>query len=246
MIDEIKKYIKAIKESSDPEVQDCANDLEKIVSGVDCLNEWWNIKIAKYLVIDTETSGLFDFNKPADAEGQPRMASVAMIYLDETLSITKESMFYIKPEGWSMNEEASKINGLTDEILNEKGISVKIVLDEYTQAIKDGLIIVAFNAQYDTKILRAELRRAGMEDLFEKTFNICMMKATMDILKIPGRYGSFKWPKLSEAAQYFGIEQLEAHTALDDTRVTVLVMRKVVDLNLLPEPAVNYAKKIPA
>ena len=25
----------------------------------------------KVLIIDTETSGLFDFSKPADAEGQP-------------------------------------------------------------------------------------------------------------------------------------------------------------------------------
>ena len=31
----------------------------------------------KSVVIDTETSGLFDFSKPASAEGQPRMASIA-------------------------------------------------------------------------------------------------------------------------------------------------------------------------
>ena len=32
----------------------------------------------KYAVIDTETSGLFDFSKPAEAEGQPRLASLAI------------------------------------------------------------------------------------------------------------------------------------------------------------------------
>ncbi|MEY4951800.1 MAG: hypothetical protein RL299_224, partial [Pseudomonadota bacterium] len=36
-----------------------------------------------YLVIDTETSGLFDFKKPADDPSQPRLASLAMIWADD-------------------------------------------------------------------------------------------------------------------------------------------------------------------
>ena len=42
----------------------------------------------KYVVIDTETSGLFDFSKPADAEGQPRLASLAMVFLDQDMAET--------------------------------------------------------------------------------------------------------------------------------------------------------------
>lgn len=243
MIDEIKKYIKAIRESSDPEVQDCADDLEKIVSGIDCSNEWWHVKIAKYLVIDTETSGLFDFSKPADAEGQPRMASIAMIYLASNLEIISESMHYIKPDGWTMPEEASKINGLTNEILLEKGEPIKDVLDKYTKAIDDGLIVVAFNAQYDLKILRGELRRAGIDDRFDKTLNICVMRAATDILKIPKKNGAgYKFPKLSEACEYFGIEQIAAHTALDDTRVCVKVFGNLMSLGVCPDPQVYFSK----
>lgn len=36
----------------------------------------------KYLIIDTETTGLFDFSKPADGEGQPRLAQICMIEWD--------------------------------------------------------------------------------------------------------------------------------------------------------------------
>ena len=32
----------------------------------------------KFVVLDTETSGLFDYCKPADADGQPRLAEIAL------------------------------------------------------------------------------------------------------------------------------------------------------------------------
>lgn len=198
----------------------------------------------KYLVLDTETSGLFDFSKPADADGQPRMASIAMIYLDADLNITKESLHYVRPVGWEMSEGASKINGLTTEWLLENGELVEVPLQEYCLAVDQGLIVVAFNSQYDTKILRGELRRLGIDDRFESTPNVCVMRAATNVCKIPGKYGKFKWPKLSEAAVFFGIDQTEAHTALDDTRVTVGVMKKLVEINALPEPEVHYAKKL--
>lgn len=200
---------------------------------------------AKYLVIDTETSGLFDFSKPADADGQPRMASIAMIYLDSDLNILSESLHYIKPEGWLMTEGASKVNGLTNEFLNENGVDVVVPLLEYSNAISQGFILVAFNSQYDSKILRGELRRANMDDLFEMTPNICIMRSATNIIKIPSKRGSgYKWPKLSECASFFGIDQKNAHTALDDTRVTVNVMKKLAELNALPEPEVHYSKKM--
>jgi hypothetical protein len=41
-----------------------------------------------YVIIDTEGSGLFDFSKPADAEGQPRLAQLAMIYMPMHNSIS--------------------------------------------------------------------------------------------------------------------------------------------------------------
>lgn len=201
-------------------------------------------KTAKYLVIDTETSGLFDFSKPADAEGQPRMASIAMIYLDAELTILKESLHYIRPIGWEMTEGAAKINGLTQDILLAKGELVEIPLQEYCLAVDQGLIVVAFNSQFDTKILRGELRRAGIPDRFEQTPNICIMRAATDIVKAPKKNGKgYKFPKLSEAAEFFKVKQVEAHTALDDARVTVDIMFHLLNMGALPEAEVHYSTK---
>ena len=60
----------------------------------------------KYLVLDTESSGLFDYTKPADAPGQPRMAALAMINCDENLEIEAQSNFLIRPEGWTFDDNS--------------------------------------------------------------------------------------------------------------------------------------------
>lgn len=202
--------------------------------------------MSKYLVIDTETSGLFDFSQPADAEGQPRMASIAIVWLDDELIITSEVQMFVKPEGWEMNEEAGKINGLTTEHLREVGIPIAEVLKHYTDAVDEGRIVVAFNSQFDTKVLRGEMRRAGVDDRFEKTPTICTMRASTNIVKAPKKTGAgYKFPKLHEACAHFKITNAGAHSALHDARACVDILRCLVALGECPEPAVYFAKEKP-
>lgn len=206
-----------------------------------------------YLCIDTETSGLFRFKDkacnpvPADAPGQPRLAHIDMLYLDSDLNETDHKDFYIRPDGWEMEAGATAVNGITTERLRKDGIDVRHALDLYEAAIKEGRIVVAFNAQFDTKMLRAELRRAGRDDLFEQTPNICTMRELVGVCKIekmtPG--GGYKFPKLSEACAHFKIIQGAQHTATDDNRCNAELLRKLRWLKLMPEPKVFYAKNRP-
>ncbi len=206
-----------------------------------------NKQLQKYAVIDTETSGLFDFSKPADAEGQPRLASLAIIVLDENLALVREINLFVKPNGWEMNAEAGAVNGLTMEILNAEGKQVTEVLTAYTDLIDEGCIVAAFNAQFDTKMLRGELRRAGLDDRFEKTPNICVMRAASPVCKVPKKTGAgYKFPKLGEACAFFKIEQPAAHSALGDARSAVSILQHLHALGQLPAPEVHYAKIPPA
>lgn len=199
-----------------------------------------------YAVIDTETSGLFDFAKPADAEGQPRLAHLAMILLDDQFAEKETLEMFVKPEGWAMSEDVAKINGLTNEILAEKGKPIGDVLEAYAKIVDDGYVIVAFNAQYDTKIMRGELRRAGLDDRFTRTPNICVMRALTDVCCVPKAKGNgFKLPKLSEACAHFKIEQDAAHRAMGDARSALLLLHELRKLNLLPAPTVHFAKDKP-
>ena len=201
----------------------------------------------QYVIIDTETSGLFDFAKPADAEGQPRMAALGIILLHEDLSVSSEQLYFIKPDGWKMSVEAGAVNRLTDEILAETGVPVAEALNAYAKLVDEGFVIVAFNAQFDTKVLRGEMRRAGIDDRFERTPNICLMRALTDVCRIPKKKGGgFKFPKLAEACAHFKIEQPEAHGALTDARSAMRLLLAMKEAGIpIPEPEVHYAKVKP-
>jgi DNA polymerase III epsilon subunit-like protein len=201
----------------------------------------------KYAIIDTESSGLFDFAKPADAEGQPRLATLAIIMLDDDLNVIAEHDFMVKPDGWEMGAEAGAVNGLTTEYLLQHGEPVRDILQRYSTLIEEGFVITAYNCQFDSKIMRGELRRAGMPDLFERTPNICLMRAATPICKVPKKTGAgYKFPKLAEACAFFKIEQPAAHSALGDAKSALAILLELHKLGALPAPEVHYAKNPPA
>jgi DNA polymerase III epsilon subunit-like protein len=205
----------------------------------------------KYLVIDTETTGLHDFSLPADAPGQPRLAHLSMIWADEDLKEVDRQDVYVRPDGWSMPQgpnSAGAVNGLTDDFLRANGADISVALDAYVDEIERGLIVVAFNAQYDCKIMRGELRRAGRDDLFDRTKNICVMRPLTGICRIPRPNGKgLKFPNLTEALDYFKVKpaQFKAHGAVDDAHGALLIMRELHRIGMLPEAAVHYAKEKP-
>jgi DNA polymerase III subunit epsilon len=201
-----------------------------------------------FLAIDTEGNGLFKYKDPetgkpvpADDPSQPRLAEFAAIYLDRDLQPEKEIQFYVKPQGWVMTDEATEVNGLVTEFLAEFGVPVRGVLDVYTDAIREGRAVIAFNAQHDCKQMRAELRRSEMDDLFMLTKNICTMRGShpLGIVKASGKGG---FPKLSDVCAHFDIVMPEAHNALDDARAAAEIARHLRRLEMLPEAMVHLAK----
>jgi len=199
-----------------------------------------------YVILDTETTGLFDFSKPADAEGQPYLSSLGLFIVDDARRIIGAESYYVEPDGWSMSEEAGRVNGLTDEFLMEHGDPVEIVLSRYAELVDAGNAIAAFGAQYDTKVLRGALRRAGMDDRFTKTPNVCLMRACTDICKVPRAKGNgYKWPTLEQACAALGIWNPAQHSALGDALAALQIFLKLADLSALPEPTVHYAKHRP-
>lgn len=202
-----------------------------------------------YLVIDCETNGLFDFKQPADAPGQPRLAHLAMIRLEDDGSESDRADIYVRPDGWTMPQgpkSAGEVNGLTDDFLRENGVDISFALKTYGDEIEAGRVIVAYNAQYDCKVMRGEFRRAGLPDHFERTRNICVMRPMTGICRIPRANGSgIKFPNLGEAMAHFGHTLVDAHNAMADAEGAAIIFRELMKRGLLPEPAVHYAKEKP-
>lgn len=189
-----------------------------------------------YLVLDCENTGLFDYSKAADAPGQPRVAQVGMIFVSPDFEIEAEHEFLIKPNGWSMTPEATAVNGITDEMLNEKGVPIRDALELYAAGLDARRIVVGHNVNFDLKCMRAELRREAMEDRYLLTRSICTMFGSRAICNLG------KVPKLAEACEFFGIKQTAGHTALADAHSAFQIMKHLVARNALPLPKNPYDK----
>lgn len=200
-------------------------------------------------VIDTETTALFDFSKPANAEGQPRLACLGIITLALTgtrYRIIDAETYYVWPDGWSMPEEATQVNGITTEFLRSAGDEVGVALDRYEQLIMDGYVISAYNSQFDTKIMRGAFRRAERPDYFEQTPNVCLMRACTEVCQVPRKKGKgFKFPTLQEACDAMGVWLPDAHSAMGDCIAAAQILIKLQQMDRLPESKVHYAKQRP-
>lgn len=194
-----------------------------------------------FCIFDTETTGLFDFKLPADDPSQPRLASVGFILADQNGNEIERVKAYVRPDGWEMGEGAGAVNGLTTAFLHENGVSVSSVLDRYQTYVDLGLIVVAFNAQFDCKVMRSELRRAGRDDLFLKTRNICVMRglASYKDEGLPIRGG---FVKLSAACEFFKIVNKDAHDAMADAEAALGLLQRLISDDRLPEAKVHLAK----
>jgi DNA polymerase-3 subunit epsilon len=198
------------------------------------------------VIFDCETSGLPLPGKgpdgkphPADAPGQPRLASIAMIMTTPTLAVTNTFHTYVRPVGWTMHPGATKANGLTDEFLRENGADVLEALDAYEQAIREGHNFAAFNVVFDAKIMRGELRRAGRPDHYEETPTFCIMKASTGVCKLKKANGGLKFPKLDEVCAHFKIERRSSHNAKADAGDALRVMRMLMQIGIDCTPKIH-------
>ena len=131
------------------------------------------------------------------------------------------------------------------DFLTEREIRVG-ALKFYSDAVLAGRVVLGFNQQHDGRQVRAELRRAGMPDLFEQTPNICAMRsmqaAKLKVKKLNGKGG---FARLIDAAAHFGVpgyEEEKHHQALEDARATAIVAMHLHELGKLLPAAVHYAK----
>jgi len=189
----------------------------------------------QYLFIDCEASGLFDFTRRAHEPGQPRLAQIGMVFVDETRQITAQHEFLIKPRGWEMSKEATEVCGLTTEYLEQHGGPIDEALEIYIKAVESRRVIAGFNLRnYDLKVMRGELRRSGKPDMFPETRSMCLMQASRPIVGALDKRGRIKNPRLEEACAHFGIPN-PGHDALRDALAVHQIWEKVIDLMIVPE-----------
>lgn len=188
-----------------------------------------------YLFLDTETTGIpRNYNAPAsDLRNWPRLVQLAWILTDPQANEIVAAEYIVKPEGFVIPKDATKVHGITTEQAQRTGVDLRSVLVEIVAGIQKASVLVAHNMQFDEKILGAELLRSGHPNIVSSKKRMCTMQSATNYCKLPGPYG-YKWPTLQELHQELFNEQFTgAHRALVDVRACAkcyfeLKRRKIV------------------
>lgn len=170
------------------------------------------------LIFDTETTGFFKFGTPANDPIQPDIVQLGMILADGAKIISSISLI-VKPEK-KISEGAIEAHGITEEFAAQYGVPRKVASRLFNQLASKVDCIIAHNIDFDMGVMATAYLRSG--DDFSKIariLTICTMKGTNDIIKLPGKFGKFKWPTLEEAYEFFLKKPIVrgAHDALEDS-----------------------------
>jgi len=175
-----------------------------------------------YLFFDTETTGLpKNWKAPVtDLNNWPRMIQLAFLIFDTKGEKISGGNYIIRPEGFTIPTEASKVHGITTEKAMKTGYPILDVLQEFEKKISESKFLVAHNMPFDEKIIGAEFLRHQMHNSIQGKKKICTMERTTNFCKISGPYG-YKWPKLSELYYKLFHEHFDdAHDAAADIEAT--------------------------
>lgn len=172
------------------------------------------------LFIDTETTGIYDFKSPPDASHQPHLVQLAMILDDLEGNTIEEYETIIRVGEVKIPVSAAEVHGITETIANAEGIHPREALKKFGEFWLKANRIVAHNSSFDMNIMTAAHKRLNIDTTFLMIPTYCTMMKSTGVLKLPGRYNSYKWPRLDEAYRVLvdpaGFEG--AHNALNDVR----------------------------
>ena len=175
-----------------------------------------------YLFFDTETTGVpRNYKAPSsDTRNWPRLVQLAWILADEEGNRIHEGNLIVKPEGFVIPTDATKIHGITTQKALAEGIPLKDAISMFKADLDLANFVVGHNVDFDKKIVGAEMVRLGMSDELGRKKSYCTMLSTTNFCKIPGPYG-YKYPKLQELyKKLFGKEFDNAHDAMSDIEAT--------------------------
>lgn len=172
---------------------------------------------------DTETTGLprrWDLPlSPGTLANWPRMVQLAWLLCDDAGNEIASANRIILPHGYTIPPDAARVHGITTERALAEGIPLADALAEVQPHIAAAICAIAHNIAFDEKILGAECLRLSLPHFLLKKRLRCTMKESTAFCAIPGRYGDFKYPNLTELHRKLFQKAFDhAHNALADVR----------------------------
>jgi DNA polymerase III alpha subunit (gram-positive type) len=176
------------------------------------------------LFFDTETTGLPNYDKPAHAEGQPRLVQIASILDDEEGKEVASMNLIIRPHSFEIPQETVKIHGITTEYAIKHGVYADCAINMFSSMLSLCTSIIGHNVNFDKFIMTGELLRQNCPTALNFLNTIgqyCTQQNLINVCRIQGKDGSFKRPRLQEAYKHAFGEEFEGwHNAMSDVKAT--------------------------
>lgn len=176
-----------------------------------------------YLFFDTETTGLpADYEAPSsDTANWPRLVQLSWILTDNQGNHLSAGDYIITPKGFVIPTQASDIHKITTDTAIKYGVNLDYAISKFLSALDSAEYIVGHNISFDIHVVDAELVRLGLDEVLYNKKAYCTMIASTDYCKLPGMYGNYKWPKLSELhKKLFDCDFEGAHNSATDIFIT--------------------------
>jgi DNA polymerase III epsilon subunit-like protein len=145
----------------------------------------------KVIVFDTETTGLIpSYNVSLyDTKKYPYIVQLSWLLfdVDNNKLVNVGDHIIMLPHGQTISDEASKIHGITNEMMRSKGVPARHALQEFANDLKQANVCVAHNIKFDKRMVRVEFIRNKMIDYIHKGNQsmYCTMYNSVDVCKIP-------------------------------------------------------------
>ena len=187
----------------------------------------------KALIFDTETTDMVKWKLPPEHASQPDLIQLGMVLVDTNdWSVrARHSMLVRLARGVTIEPGARDAHGISEADCARFGVVALVACSLFNQLCMQADAIVAHNMSFDRSIMSTALYRLGNKpNRMDGKRMICTKEESTDILKLPGKFDSYKWPTLAEAYHHFtGKNIVGAHDALVDTEACLAVFRGLVE-----------------
>ena len=153
----------------------------------------------KILVYDMSANGKpLKWDAPYnDTVNWPRLVHLSWQFMDEKGKLVKERNDVIKPIDFAVRKDTLKNHHLTPEDL-DNGTDLTEALNAFNEVLEEADHVFSHNHRLNAGIIRAEYVRMEVKDRLYIADAYCLMQESTYFCKIPGKYGKFKWPSLTE------------------------------------------------
>ena len=124
--------------------------------------------------------------------------------------------------GQALSPKIISLTGITNEMLAEEGRSEETVAIDLKKKLTEDTIMIAHNAQFDLSFIYFLLKRHYPDEAEDIVGNIQWLD-TLTVLKDRMDYPH----KLVDAVEHYGVEKVNFHRAIDDTKALYSVTQEL-------------------